>query len=144
MNGKYLLYIQIALIVLIFYFGNLTIVFEKGILTIIFIIGAVIGLWAFYNMGSKNYSPFPQPKKGAKLAQSGIYKYIRHPMYSGIMLVGISLFLSNPTFLSFTILSILCYVLDMKASLEEDFLTKLHQEYQEYSAKTKKFVPYLY
>ncbi len=144
MNGKYLLYIQIALIVLIFYFGNLSRVFENGILTIIFIIGAIIGLWAFYNMGSSNFSPFPQPKKGAKLAQSGIYKYIRHPMYSGIALVAISLFLSNPQFLSFTILALLCYVLDMKATAEEDFLTKLHQEYKEYVAKTKKFIPRLY
>ena len=144
MNSKYLLYVQLALIVLMFYFGNLSRVFESGILSIIFIIGTTIGLWAYYNMGSKNFSPFPEPKKGAKLAQKGIYKYIRHPMYSGIMLVALSLFLSNLQFLSFTILALLCYVLDMKATTEEDFLIKLHQEYKEYVSKTKKFIPRLY
>lgn len=144
MSTKYLLYVQLVLIVLMFYFGNLTRVLDSGILSIIFAAGTITGLWAFYNMGSKNFSAFPEPKKGAKLAQNGIYKYIRHPMYSGIALVAISLFLSNPQFLSFTILALLCYVLDMKASTEEDFLTKLHQEYKEYVSKTKKFIPFLY
>lgn len=144
MNGKYLLYLQLALILLSFYFGSLTKIFESGILTLTFAAGTTLGLWAFYNIGSKNFSPFPEPKKGSKIVQFGIYKYIRHPMYSGVGLICLSLFLSNPYFISFLVFAVLGYVLDAKAAMEEELLSKMHKEYQVYATKTKKFIPYVY
>lgn len=144
MNGKYLFYFSLVLIVLSFYFGSLTRIFGSGILTILFTAGAFLGTWAFYNIGSKNYSPFPEPKKGSKLVQKGVYKYIRHPMYTGVLLTCLSLFLSNASFTSFLIFAVLCYVFDTKAAMEEELLTKMHKEYQHYTANTKKFIPYIY
>lgn len=32
-----------------------------------------------------NLSPFPTPKKSARLIQQGIFKYVRHPIYSGML-----------------------------------------------------------
>ena len=142
--GKYLLYLELFLSILLFYFGSLGRVVENGLLPVPFTTGVILALWAFYNMGTDVFSPFPQPRKNHKIVQKGVYKYIRHPMYTGLLLIALSLFLSHPNFLSFLIFALFAYVLDEKATLEETLLTKLHSEYQAYKSATKKFIPYLY
>lgn len=144
MDNRYLFFIQVFLILLLFYFGDFNSIFTNGLLTIPFIFGLVLALWSYYNMGSKNFSPFPEPRKGSKIVEGGSYRYIRHPMYTGVLLIAVVLFISKASFLSFLVLALLVYVIDEKAKLEEDLLAKLHKEYLEYQQKTKKFIPKLY
>jgi len=58
------------------------------IISIVGIIGVAIGfatiLISLLQL-NKHLSPFPSPKSGSHLIQNGIYKYIRHPMYTGIL-----------------------------------------------------------
>lgn len=142
--GRYLFYAQLVLLVLSFYFGDINELLSNGLLTLPFAVGIVLGLWAFYNMGSKNYSPFPEPKSGGQFVQKGVYKYIRHPMYTGVILIAVALLLSNPSITAFIVFAALVYILDEKADLEEKLLTKQHSEYKNYQASTKKFIPFVY
>lgn len=142
--GRYLLYIQLALLLIIFYLGDINSLLANGLLTIPFAAGTLIALWAFYNMGTKHYSPFPQPRKNEKFVQSGLYKYIRHPMYTGVILVAFSLLLTSPTLIPFIVFAALVYTLDEKASLEEKLLSKMHPGYSSYAETTKKFIPFVY
>ena len=34
----------------------------------------------------KNHTPFPTPKEDGELIKTGLYKFIRHPIYTGIIL----------------------------------------------------------
>jgi protein-S-isoprenylcysteine O-methyltransferase Ste14 len=144
MESKYLFYAQIILLLLLFYFGSFSTIFSNALLAITLITGLILALWAYYNMGSKIYSPFPQPRKGSKIVEGGPYKYIRHPMYAGLLLISIVLFLSQANFLNFFILMIFVYVTNEKATLEEKLLTNLHNQYTDYAIKTKMFIPFLY
>ena len=144
MKGKFLLYAQLVLLILLFYFGNFGKIFSNPSLAIIFIAGVFLALWAFYNLGLDTYTPFPEPKKEGKHVQNGAYKYIRHPMYAAIMAIGLALLLSSATFVSAVIYLLLLYVLDTKASLEEEYLVKIHPAYKTYSQKTKKIIPFVY
>ncbi len=144
MKGKVLLYIELILILLLFYFGNFLAIFENLFLTSIFIGGTVATLWSLRTMQLQYFSPFPEPPKKHKLTQSGLYQYVRHPMYTGIMLVGLTLVFSNQSFQILLIYLILIYVLDQKTSLEEKLLSKMYPEYKTYKQKAKKFIPYLY
>lgn len=144
MKDTYYLYAQIVLIIALLYFGSFINIFNSGILTLIFTIGITIALWAFYNMGLDTFSPFPQPKKSGKHVQLGIYKYVRHPMYTGIALTSLSLFLSDANFPTFLFFAILIYVLDSKATIEEKYLSKIYPTYTTYTKSTKKFIPYIY
>ena len=116
MDGKYLLYIQIAL----------------------------IALYSGYSLGLKSYSPFSKPSKNNKLVVTGFYKYVRHPIYSSVMIVALVLLLSNPSFPSFVIFAVLIYIQDIKASFEEESLTRIHLGYTNYKKTTKKFIPFVY
>lgn len=144
MKGKTLLFIELLLIILLFYFGNFAAIFDSVLSTIFFIVGIIAALWSLLTMQIRYFSPFPEPPKKHKLAQSGLYQYIRHPMYMGIMLIGLAFVFSRPSFQIFLIYLILIYDLDMKAGLEEELLSKIYPEYKGYMGKTKKFVPYLY
>lgn len=144
MNGKELLYLQIFFILVLFYFGSTEVIISNPILLIIFIVAMILGLWAFYNMGSKTYSPFPHPRQGGKLTQEGAYKFIRHPMYTAVIMLGLTLFLSAPSFTSFLVFLMLVGVLHIKVDLEEELLSKMHKGYKDYAQKTKKFIPFIY
>lgn len=144
MDGKYLLHIQVILIALQFALGSLHAVFKNPILAIPFFVATIIALSSGHSLGLKSYSPFPTPSKNNKLVTGGFYKYVRHPIYTAVMIVALVLLLSNPTFPSFVIFAVLIYIQDIKASLEEEFLTKLHPAYKNYTEKTKKFIPKIY
>ena len=53
-------------------------------------IGFLIILSAILELNT-SLSPFPKPKNKASLVTTGVYRYIRHPIYTGILL---GLFLS--------------------------------------------------
>lgn len=144
MKGKFLLYAQLVLLILLFYLGNFGRIFTNPAVAVIFASGVLLGLWAFYNLGLDTYTPFAEPKKEGKHVQSGTYKYIRHPMYTAILIIGFSLLLSSAAFPSAIIYLLLLYVLETKATQEEGYLEKLHPTYKTYAQKTKKFIPYIY
>jgi len=69
--------------------------------------GATLSEWSLMQHGW-SVSPFPRPVDDAHLVSSGPYRYVRHPMYSGIVLftLGVGLAYANPAVLlaSFTFL----------------------------------------
>lgn len=144
MKGKYFFWGQVILLILLFYFANLSQVFKNGFLEILFALALSLGLYSIYNMGLDTFSPYPEPKKGSKHVQTGAYKFIRHPMYTSLIILGLMLVLSDPQFLNTIIYIILLYVLDAKAAYEETLLIKLYPTYKDYIQKTSKFLPFVY
>ena len=62
---------------------TLPIVLQKtGI--VITIIGVLIILISLLQL-NKNISPFPTPKSASQLITTGLYKYIRHPIYLSLI-----------------------------------------------------------
>lgn len=55
---------------------------SAGLLLAIF--GSGVSIWSVLQHGSR-LSPFPKPVDGAVLIESGPYRFVRHPMYSGII-----------------------------------------------------------
>lgn len=144
MKDKYLFYGQLVLLILLFYFADLSSIFKNGFLSVLFIMAMGLGLYSLYNMGLDTFSLYPEPKKGSKHVQTGAYRFIRHPMYTSLIILGLLLVLSDPQFLNTIIYIILLYVLDAKATYEEGLLLKLHPTYKEYTQKTSKFLPFVY
>jgi protein-S-isoprenylcysteine O-methyltransferase Ste14 len=93
----------------------------------------------------QSLSPLPQPRKQHKLVQTGMYSYVRHPMYAGLLMasLGLSAITNNECRLALSLL--LWWVLEQKVALEERALLELYPgEYAEYRQRVKKFLPYLY
>ena len=91
----------------------------------------------------KSLTAHPIPGKNAVLVTDGLYRFVRHPIYSGVILVGIGLTISGGFFPHAIFLIALVLLLNYKASFEEALLTKTYAGYADYSKKTGRFVPRL-
>lgn len=84
-------------------------------------------------------------KKGQALVEDGIYRFVRHPIYTAIIfeLVGFELVANSYLFVIFLIGSIVFFSYHIKK--EELLLSKkFGKEFTLYKNKTKKFIPYIF
>jgi protein-S-isoprenylcysteine O-methyltransferase Ste14 len=89
----------------------------------------------------KGFTPFPTPKASGQLKQTGIYKYIRHPMYSGIIIAGLGIAFYNSNIPRLIICLILWIFFEYKSRYEEKLLEQKYPEYSQYKAGTGRFFP---
>jgi protein-S-isoprenylcysteine O-methyltransferase Ste14 len=92
---------------------------------------------------NKNLSPFPTPKECSSLLQNGLYKYSRHPIYSGIILLflGYSLYQNSGYKLLISLLLVILFY--FKSNYEEQRLEQKFPDYKHYRSKTGRFFPWI-
>jgi len=83
-----------------------------------------------------------QVLEGQSVVSKGIYSYIRHPIYTGDILLLIGLELAINSWLVLCIL-VLVPVVVRQASSEEALLMKMLPGYEAYRKRTKMFIPYI-
>lgn len=105
---------------------------------LLFTIGVAIGLLGISGL-RRSLSVFPTPTNTATLVTDGIYKYIRHPMYTGIILVTVAITLYKPSVLGLVLFTSLFIVLIIKSSYEEKLLMKKFVGYKQYKLRTGRF-----
>ncbi len=107
--------------------------------------GIALGVWAFLTMRRlSHFRVSPEPAAGGTLVTEGPYAFIRHPMYSALLLVTFGLFLNYPLLSHFLAFALLFAILQIKLHLEETWLAQTFPRYPEYQASTKKLFPFLY
>jgi protein-S-isoprenylcysteine O-methyltransferase Ste14 len=104
------------------------------------VIGIIISLVSLLAL-NKNLSAFPTPKQSAELIQSGIYKYIRHPIYSGILFFTFGFSIYSENTLRLLIFFTLLILFRFKAAYEEKLLQNKFSNYDVYKKTTGMFLP---
>ncbi len=102
-------------------------------------VGAVILVAAFINLGAA-LTPTPVPN-GAGLRQNGMYRRIRHPIYTGVLLVMLGVVLRSPGWVPAALWVVLLLILESKARWEERMLSATFPEYAGYLRRTGRFLP---
>lgn len=78
------------------------------------------------------------------LVKTGIYRYIRHPMYASLLTLGWGAGLKHLTFAVVALLTILTISVYLTARVEEaEDLEKFGAAYEAYKRETRWFIPYL-
>jgi protein-S-isoprenylcysteine O-methyltransferase Ste14 len=91
-----------------------------------------------------NLTIFPRPKSGGALVQSGVYAFVRHPMYGGVLLCALGWSLFRASIPALLITLILAIFFDRKAAREEIWLTEAYPDYPEYKRRVRKLIPFIY
>ena len=104
------------------------------------IIGLVISLLAVLQL-NKNLSPFPTPKENAVLLENGLYKFVRHPIYSGLLLLFCGYGIYVDSIYKLLISSLLLVLFYFKTNYEESLLEKKFSDYSKYKLKVNRFFP---
>ncbi len=106
-------------------------------------LGIAISLLACLHLG-KNLTALPQPRKDAVLVVAGIYRFVRHPIYSGVLIAAFGWALWVNGWLTLGYASLLLIFLDIKSRREEIWLEQKFPEYREYRQRVRKLLPYVY
>jgi len=89
-------------------------------------------------------SPFPRPLAGAPLIDTGSYRWIRHPIYAGLVLVALGWGVATASPPAIIGASLLFLLFDGKARREEAWLIAAHPRYVEYRRRTTRLIPWIY
>jgi len=114
--------------------------FFKMIGLAVAIIGLIISLLAVLQL-NKNLSPFPTPKENAILLENGLYKFVRHPIYSGLLLLFYGYGIYVDSIYKLLISSLLLLLFYFKTNYEELQLVKKFPDYSNYKQKVGRFSP---
>ena len=79
-----------------------------------------------------------------KVVKTGIYKYIRHPQYTGLLLLSLGMLIEWATLsliLMYPIMIFMYYKLSKRE--EQDMIDTYGQEYINYMDHTKRFIPFV-
>lgn len=105
-------------------------------------IGFVILAFSALALG-KSLTAHPIPGKNAVLVTDGLYRFVKHPIYSGLILAAFGLTITGGFFPHVIFFVLLVLLLNYKASFEEKLLASTYSGYAEYSKKTGRFIPRL-
>ncbi len=103
-------------------------------------LGFVIMLLAIYAL-RKSISPFPSPRKNAILIQVGIYRFVRHPIYTSILLTTLGWAVYSNSLFRIFIFAALFILFEIKSNFEEKLLTQKFSNYTPYKKITGKYLP---
>ena len=108
------------------------------------VIGLIIAITARRTLAD-NWSGDIEIKKDHKLITTGIYKYVRHPIYTGVIAMALGTILLIMSINAFIFFGIISALMIFKLKQEEKLLTKYFpKEYPEYKKRTKGLIPFIY
>jgi protein-S-isoprenylcysteine O-methyltransferase Ste14 len=89
----------------------------------------------------KNLFPFEET---TELVETGIYKYIRHPLYSSLFFLTWAVYLKHPTETLFLVSVASTFFLYLTAIFDEkDCISYFGNKYVQYMKKSKMFIPFV-
>ncbi|MCH4824146.1 isoprenylcysteine carboxylmethyltransferase family protein [Gramella lutea] len=146
LNRKDYFFVGVQFLLFLIYFLDVEIIdfnipsWLEVLALIIIVFGVIIFLVALLQL-NRNLSPFPTPKSDSRLVKTGIYKYIRHPIYSGILITFLAYGIFTTSLFRILITFILYALFNLKSKYEEKQLRGRFPEYASYQKKTGRFFP---
>jgi protein-S-isoprenylcysteine O-methyltransferase Ste14 len=89
-------------------------------------------------------TPTPIPKEGAALVTTGVYRRVRHPIYTGVLLVALGLVVLGASAGHLVGIIALFVVLSVKAAGEEAMLAEIHDGYDYYRRTSGRLIPKIF
>lgn len=107
---------------------------------------ALLGLIIIMNGWKNIYSHYWSKESGAgQVVTKGVYRFIRHPQYTGLLLLSFGMLVEWAT-LSLVIMYPIMIVMYIRLAKceEKDMLNEFGEEYRDYMKRTKRFIPLMY
>ena len=109
------------------------------VLTVIALVIIVIGWHDIY------HGYWKKAKGTGKVIKTGVYKYIRHPQYTGVLLISFGIILNWATLTSILMFPVIVWMyVRLSKKEEKDMIDEFGEEYVMYMKKTKRFIPYVW
>jgi protein-S-isoprenylcysteine O-methyltransferase Ste14 len=98
------------------------------------------GFWLLRSYGD----PEDDLENTTQLVTRGVYRFIRHPLYGSLLLLGLGAFLKSPSGYGLLLLIFLFSFVYITGKVEEkENLKRFGQVYADYMGATKMFIPHI-
>ncbi len=106
--------------------------------------GIAFAIWARLTLGG-NWSGTVTLKEGHTLVQRGPYRWVRHPIYTGLLLASVGTAVVSGSLHSMVALLVILFGFWLKIATEESLMVQTFgAEYVEYMRRVKALAPYLF
>lgn len=109
---------------------------------LLYLIGINLVIFGWYTI----YHGYWKKVKGSgHICKRGVYRHIRHPQYTGLMLIALGTIFgwaTLPTIIMYPV--VVYYYVKLANKEEKDLIAEFNEEYLLYQEKTKKFIPYIW
>ena len=106
-------------------------------------LAAICGVTGTLALG-KNLTPFPNPGASGALVQTGIYGWMRHPLYVAVTCAAAGWVCFWKSWPALAVTLVLALFFDAKARREERWLKDRFPEYETYAGRVHRFIPGIY
>ena len=106
--------------------------------------GILLGTWAVLTMKLKRVNVFPEVKSESHLVTNGPYRWIRHPMYTALLLIMLALVCESFSYWRGFWWILLSVDLVVKLFYEETLLMEFFHDYEAYRFRTWRLVPWIF
>jgi protein-S-isoprenylcysteine O-methyltransferase Ste14 len=108
--------------------------------TVMRVVGAAAIVAGALRLG-RGLSVHPTPTESAVLRTDGPYRFVRHPIYSGVLLLATGITATSGSAAAVVAFAGLAVLLNVKARFEEVLLLRRFPDYGAYASRTPRFVP---
>lgn len=108
---------------------------------VVWFAGAAALIVGLVNLG-KSLTPLPTPAPHGELRTGGMFRYVRHPIYSGVMALAVGSAIPSGNFVVALAAAALIGWLMVKARWEERRLRERYPGYADYAGRTPRFIPF--
>jgi protein-S-isoprenylcysteine O-methyltransferase Ste14 len=102
--------------------------------------GVALGLWSAIYLG-RGLTPSPLPHGATDLVMRGPYRFVRHPMYTSVILLGIGMTIRSGGWIVALAFVALVILFAVKSRWEELHLATAFHGYERYMTSTGRFAP---
>jgi len=111
---------------------------------VLFAFGIALNIIARLTLG-RFYSETVRIRPEHQLVMHGLYRFVRHPIYLGVLLFAVGAPLILGSLLGLIVMVALVPMLIIRIRLEERILAaRFGNEYTKYAARTKRLIPFVY
>lgn len=152
-KGKYGEWYVVAQVILLFIavLGPLSwwsLPFPASIFTLVIgcvflLTGSLLFISVILRLGA-NFSALPYPKPESRLIETGPYRIMRHPMYSGVILIAFGWAFVMHSCLAIGTAIVIFIFIDIKSRREEQWLKTKFSGYAAYQKRVRKLIPFVY
>src|SRR5580658_10892576 len=108
----------------------------------LFVCGIALAVWARLNIGRNWGMPMTQ-RAEPELVTSGPYRFVRHPIYSGLLTAVLGTALVNNLLGLIVVVVLVAYFYYSGTVEERNLAATFPHAYPEYKSKTKMLIPFL-
>lgn len=118
------------------WFGRLDVPGARPVGWAVFVLGAVVGVAAMLRLGHQ-LVPQPSPVRNGTLIDTGLYGVVRHPIYSGVLLMIAGSVIRVPSIAGVLVILGSVVFFDRKSAYEEGLLAATYATYATYRERVR-------